>query len=400
MNTRYFFTPDSLCSSGIGSGVLISSAVEERVALNPAPPPPARNSPPFLIRLAMKVSRSKMYSFLRRVFHYQNGSGSDLGPNPFDSWKWMLMEFMALAAQIIITPYVLMVSKEEKPVWPMRIWVTGYAFGCLLSLVLLMWRCRVIYSNRGDVVGSDIEQQRSHDESRNLQLMMQRCKTSLELVFAIWFVMGNVWVFDTRFGSYNRAPKLHVLCISLLAWNAVAYSFPFILFMLLCCCVPLLSTLLGYNMNTASLSRGATEDQLSTLPRCRFKDVGTILEQGMLISSKNHEIPGKGRNKAIAVCTYFPPRLCGSVAQDYIMLPSLLEEMNKPGKVSGSRLNIEVREQSDDVSNAMASPPPGQGGAATKPPQSTTPVHCLCSPTTHAGSFRCRHHRNVNASPC
>lgn len=280
MNTRYFLTPDSLCISG--SAVSISSAlpaaVEERVALNPL-----RNAPPFLMRLAMKISRSRWYSFLRRVFHYQNGSGSDLGPNPFDSRKWMLMEFMALAVQIIVTPYVLMISKEEKPVWPMRIWVTGYAFGCFLSLVLLFLRYRLVYLTRGDG-GSDIERQRSHDESRNQQLVL-KSKTSLELLFAIWFVMGNVWVFDTRFGSYHHAPKLHVLCIFLLAWNAVTYSFPFILFVLLCCCVPLLSTLLGYNMNTASLSRGATDEQLSTLPTWKYKDV----EQG--ISPKNHQTP-------------------------------------------------------------------------------------------------------------
>lgn len=123
---------------------------------------------------------------------------------------------------------------------------------------------------------------------RSLQFIL-RCKTSLELVFAIWFVMGNVWVFDTRLGSYQRAPKLHVLCIMLLAWNAVTYSFPFILFVLLCCCVPLLSTLLGYNMNTASLSRGATDEHLSSLPSWRYKDVGSVLEQG--ISPNNHETP-------------------------------------------------------------------------------------------------------------
>ncbi|KAK9074645.1 hypothetical protein SSX86_007243 [Deinandra increscens subsp. villosa] len=32
------------------------------------------------------------------------------------------------------------------------------------------------------------------------------------------------------------------------------------------------------------------------------------------------------------------------------------------------------------------SPPSGQGGGMTK-------NSCLCSPTTHAGSFRCRLHR-------
>ncbi|KAG6407399.1 hypothetical protein SASPL_130390 [Salvia splendens] len=264
MNTRYFFSPDSLCTSA--SGISISSAlpaaVDERISLNSWPRQPSRNTPPFLIRLAMKISRSRSYSFLRRVFHYQNGSGSDLGPNPFDSKRWMLMEFVALAVQILVTPYVLVITKDEKPVWPMRIWVVGYAFGCFLSLVLLLYRYSHVYLSQRDI-------ERSHDESRDLQ----KCKTWLELLFAIWFVMGNVWVFDTRFGSYHRAPKLHVLCISFLAWKAVTYSFPFILFVLLCCCVPLLSTLLGYNMNSASLSRGATEEQLSALPSWRYKDV-------------------------------------------------------------------------------------------------------------------------------
>lgn len=279
MNTRYFVTPDSICISG--SAASVSSGVQERMALNPNPPPRTNTTPPFLIRLAMKVSRSRGYSYLRRVFHYQNGSGSDLGPNPFDSRKWMLMELMALAVQVIVTPYVLMISKEERPVWPMRIWVTGYAFGCFLSLILLFLRYRLVYLTQPHT--SDIEQQRSPDETRNLHFIL-RCKTSLELVFAIWFVMGNVWVFDTRLGSYQRAPKLHVLCIMLLAWNAVTYSFPFILFVLLCCCVPLLSTLLGYNINTASLSRGATDEHLSSLPSWRYKDVGSVLEQG-------HETP-------------------------------------------------------------------------------------------------------------
>lgn len=33
-----------------------------------------------------------------------------------------------------------------------------------------------------------------------------------------------------------------------------------------------------------------------------------------------------------------------------------------------------------------------QGGLARQP--SMTKTNCLCSPTTHAGSFRCRLHRN------
>lgn len=108
--------------------------------------------------------------------------------------------------------------------------------------------------------------------------LMNKCQTSLELFSAIWFVMGNVWVFDSRFGSYHRAPKLHVLCVSLLAWNALSYLFPFLLFLLLCCCVPLISTAIGYNMSAGSAGRGASDDQISRLPSWRYKAADTKSE--------------------------------------------------------------------------------------------------------------------------
>jgi len=105
---------------------------------------------------------------------------------------------------------------------------------------------------------------------RSLRLM-NKCRSSLELFFAIWFVMGNVWIVDSRFDSFQRAPKLHLLCVFLLVWNAICYSFPFILFLLLCCCVPLISSLLGYNINMASTDKGASDDQISELPCWRYK---------------------------------------------------------------------------------------------------------------------------------
>lgn len=288
MNSRYLVTAESLCNSGIP--VSISSPAEDQPVVNArnrASRIPASSS--FLIRTAMRVSRARWFSFLRRVFHYQNGSRSDLGSNPFNSGSWMVMELIALVVQILVTTYTLADSQDERPVWPMRIWVYGYDFGCVLSLLILYGRYRVFHLGQGDGFGhSDLEQQRNIEDSRSFHLV-NKCRTSLELFFAIWFVMGNVWVFDSRFGSFRRAPKLHVLCISLLAWNAISYSFPFLLFVLLCCCVPLISSLLGYNMNMGSTDRGASDDQISKLPSCRYKDIDNNLELGK--SANNLENP-------------------------------------------------------------------------------------------------------------
>lgn len=58
--------------------------------------------------------------------------------------------------------------------------------------------------------------------------LMNKARAFLELFFAMWFVMGNVWVFDARLGSFQRAPRLYALCVSLLAWNTVVYSLTFL----------------------------------------------------------------------------------------------------------------------------------------------------------------------------
>ncbi|XP_050220077.1 E3 ubiquitin-protein ligase At4g11680 [Mercurialis annua] len=259
MNTRFISFSSN---SAVGEN---HSPVSIRA--RPARAPPAT----FLIRLAMRISRARWFTFLRRVFHYQNGSRSNLGSNPFNSSTWMMLELVALLVQITMTTFTVAISKREKPVWPMRIWIVGYDIGCLLSLLLLYGRYRQVHVAQGDSFGlPDLERQRGSEDSRCTHLM-NRCRTSLELFFAIWFVMGNVWVFDSRFGSFNRAPKLHVLCISLLAWNAVCYSFPFLLFLLLCCCVPLISSVLGYNMQMGSAERGASDDQISSLPSWKYK---------------------------------------------------------------------------------------------------------------------------------
>lgn len=83
------------------------------------------------------------------------------------------MEFTALVVQISITTLTLSVSKGEKPVWPMRLWIVGYDIGCVLNLLLLYGRYRNLYVTQGDGFGlPDVEQQRGMEESRYLKNYM------------------------------------------------------------------------------------------------------------------------------------------------------------------------------------------------------------------------------------
>ncbi|ONM39565.1 hypothetical protein ZEAMMB73_Zm00001d043982 [Zea mays] len=74
----------------------------------------------------------------------------------------------------------------------------------------------------------DLEVHDANDAPGNRSYLMNKARAFLELFFAMWFVMGNVWVFDARLGSFQRAPRLYALCVSLLAWNTVVYSLTFL----------------------------------------------------------------------------------------------------------------------------------------------------------------------------
>ncbi|XP_031480942.1 E3 ubiquitin-protein ligase At4g11680-like [Nymphaea colorata] len=224
-----------------------------------------------LMRIVVRVSRARWFAFLRRVFLYQNGVRRELGSNPLNSGVWIGLEAVILVTQIVAISVTLAMSKEEKPVWPLRAWALGYDLGSVLGFPLLFWRYK--HQNMNGENGRnelDVEQQRITEESRTSNIM-SRIQTTVELFFAIWFVVGNLWVFDGTHNSFRRSPKLMRLCIGLLAWNALTYSFPFILFVFLCFCVPLIHRTLGYNMNM--VHRGASEEQISRLPVWKFSEV-------------------------------------------------------------------------------------------------------------------------------
>lgn len=159
MNYRFFLPSESLFN--LRSMLPLSSNSAAGEDRNRSP------SPPVLVRIAMRISRARWFTFLRRVFHYQNGSRSNLGSNPFNSSTWMMLEFIALVVQITITTFTLNISKREKPVWPMRIWISGYDIGCVLNLLLLYGRYHQIYLTQRDALSvSDMEQQRNNEETR------------------------------------------------------------------------------------------------------------------------------------------------------------------------------------------------------------------------------------------
>jgi hypothetical protein len=132
----------------------------------PLPPPSAaaqgsgnRVSAAFTMRVVARMSRARWFIFLRLAYQYQNGTTSDLGSNPFNSPGWLGLELGVIVAQMVLTTAAVATSPNERPAWPLRVWVPAYNVGNVLSLPLLYWRHR----HSSAALSDDLEMRGAND---------------------------------------------------------------------------------------------------------------------------------------------------------------------------------------------------------------------------------------------
>ncbi|OMO54182.1 E3 ubiquitin-protein ligase [Corchorus capsularis] len=246
---------------------------------------------------------SRNPSFMRRSDGYGRRRRS-----PLNSGLWISVELVVTVSQIIASIVVLSLSRDEKPQAPLFAWIVGYASGCVATLPILYWRFRnrnrgieqdSSNSRQGSSHGNPSETtvstpytaisvtQASDEESnritesatRNSQIavtlgtrlngLVDHFKMALDCFFAVWFVVGNVWIFGGH-SSPSDAPKLYRLCIVFLTFSCIGYAMPFILCATICCCLPCIISVLGFREDF-SQTRGATVEAINALPTYKFK---------------------------------------------------------------------------------------------------------------------------------
>ncbi|KAG0536243.1 hypothetical protein BDA96_03G047800 [Sorghum bicolor] len=222
--------------------------------------------------------------------------------NPLNSGFWISIELIVNLSQIVAAIAVLSVSRNEHPHAPLFTWLLGYTIGCIAILPHLYWR--YLHRNRPNMeqemtpqslsernmsetnsyaavssprTSEAVDGTNSTGVSRmNLPLASPRfyamvaCfKLMLDCFFAVWFVVGNVWIFGSR-SSAHDAPNLYRICIVFLAFGFIVYALPFILCTMICCCLPCIISILGVHEDL-DLNRGATTEAINTLVAYKFQ---------------------------------------------------------------------------------------------------------------------------------
>ncbi|XP_028055147.1 E3 ubiquitin-protein ligase At1g12760-like [Camellia sinensis] len=258
-----------------------------------------------VVPITQSTSSSESSSRNSSVTRRGEGSGCHRW-RPFNTVVWLSVELVFTVGQIIAAIIVLSVSGHENPRTPLFAWIVGYAVGCAASLPLLFWR--YLHRNQGTEQGStqlrqDSSQGNSTSEPNSyitisstraseeedgqntssgtrigqimgppnarLSALMDHLKMALDCFFAVWFVVGNVWIFGGN-SSSSDAPNLYRLCIVFLTFSCIGYAMPFILCSVICCCLPCIISFLGVR-DDMNRMRGASEETINALPTHKFK---------------------------------------------------------------------------------------------------------------------------------
>ncbi|KAL3532408.1 hypothetical protein ACH5RR_005929 [Cinchona calisaya] len=268
--------------------------------------------------------------------------------SPFNTVLWITLELIFTVGQIIAALVVLYLSRHENPQTPLFAWVVGYAAGCALSLPLYYWRYihsnqiidqRFAQSHQGSSRGNSTSEPNSYitisltrsseeeagqntstgtwngqnlrDPNARLTILVDHFRMALDCFFAVWFVVGNVWIFGGH-SSSTDAPNLYRLCLVFLTFSCIGYAMPFILCGMICCCLPCIIHILGVREDMNGI-KGATEESINALPKHKFKlkrsqsgsstDNGSGFEEGgFLAAGTEKERAISGEDAVCCIC--------------------------------------------------------------------------------------------------
>lgn len=271
------------------------------------------------------ISNSRNSSFSRR-----GNAHSRRRRSPLNSGLWISVELALTLGQIVASVIVLSLSRHEHPRTPLFAWIVGYAAGCVATLPLLYWR----FLHRNQTSEQDSSQSRqtspngnsaqtleddSHTTTSNrivsgqsgvmlnarLKASIEYFKMGLDCFFAIWFVVGNVWIFGGH-ASSSDAPNLYRLCIVFLIFSCIGYAMPFILCATICCCLPCIISVLGFREDL-NQTRGATTESINALPTYKYKlkksrNSDGASESGVVAAGTEKERVISGEDAVCCIC--------------------------------------------------------------------------------------------------
>ncbi|KAL6189905.1 hypothetical protein ACLB2K_036306 [Fragaria x ananassa] len=195
------------------------------------------------------------------------------------------LDMMWNTAFVVVSVVMLILTRDERPATPIRLWICGYALQCFVHVALVWVEYRRRTSRRGRrsaeaPQSSEADANESDDEAAMdlgapiRSSISKRCESINTMASFLWWIVGFYWVVSGGDLLLQNAPRLYWLSVVFLAFDVFFAIFCVVLACLigiaLCCCLPCIIAILY----AVAGQEGASEADLSILPKYRFRISG------------------------------------------------------------------------------------------------------------------------------
>lgn len=247
-------------------------------------------------------------------------------------------------AFVIVAIAVLISSRNEKPLMPVRLWIMGYALQCVLHMLFVCMEYRRRHvpglhnanadqergygyetiatststSTSSSTTSREEDAQQQNDAESSSDSVAKHLESANTMFSFIWWIIGFYWVTAGQQDLTRDAPQLYWLCIVFLAFDVFFVVFCVALACLIgicvCCCLPCIIAILY----AVAEQEGASKEDIERLPKYKFRKIcnfekvngevqgtfGGIMTECDTETPIEHVLPLENAECCICLCAY------------------------------------------------------------------------------------------------
>lgn len=252
----------------------------------------------------------------------------------------VILDLIWNLAFIVVSVSVLILSRKESPVMPLRVWIVGYALQCLVHMVCVYVEYKDRYRRRLAEFGGGLRLEGGDGGSNSVSLVndggesvdggsgrlqndgdtsVAKHLESANTMFSfIWWIVGFYWVSAGGQNLTSESPQIYWLCITFLAFDVffvvICVAVACVVGIAVCCCLPCIIAILY----AVADQEGATKDDIDRLPKYKFKRIDDFEKQngeieeafgGLMVECDTdtpieHALPREDSECCICLCAY------------------------------------------------------------------------------------------------
>ncbi|KAL8141660.1 hypothetical protein V2J09_014692 [Rumex salicifolius] len=225
---------------------------------------------------------------------------------------------------VVVATVVLVLSWDEEPALPLRLWIVGYALQCFAHMLCVSaeyrrrrQRWRTAEGDEGEL-GEESELVDREQDEEEPSLVARHLESANTMFSFVWWVIGFYWICVGGQALQLNSPELYWLCVVFLAFDVFFVIFcvalASVIAVAVCCCLPCIIAVL-YVLADRS---GASKEDIELLPKYIFqrtggetKDEGDILapSEGIMIecgtnNPTQHKLSAENAECCICLSAY------------------------------------------------------------------------------------------------